>query len=187
MNPLLFKPNDTKQLQYNVRELFAQMTPGFRDHLMHSFLWSQDKLEQYLRRDIILSGDELKDAYSHLESLLSRIESFAAEKTDQDFPSYEKWVDEEYHKYKSSLAEDKEDIERLMDEGGVVSPGKTSPVDTMANDSLSHYNHLKSEFDKTQKRSHEASALMRSPQYINLQKQAEEMSVAIVSGIKMKS
>lgn len=187
MKPILFQPKDTKQLQYNVRELFAQMTPDFRDYLMHSFLWSQDKLETFLNSNVELSGDELQDAYSHLDSLLSRIESFAAEHSDKEFPSYEHWVDQEYEKYKSSLQEDKEDIERLMDEGGVVAPGKTSPVDTMANDSLSHYNHVKEEFDKKQKRGNEAVAMMRSPAYINLQKQAAEMSEAIISGIRMKS
>lgn len=186
MKPILFQPKDTKQLQYNVRELFAQMTPDFRDYLMHSFLWSQDKLEEYLSRNVELSGAELRDAYSHLDSLLSRIESFAVEHSAKEFPSYEQWVDEEYQKYKSSLQEDKEDIERLMDEGGVVAPGKTSPVDTMANDSLSHYNHVKEEFDKVQKRSNEAIAMMRSPQYIDLKKQADEMSAAIISGIKMQ-
>jgi len=187
MKPILFQPKDTKQLQYNVRELLAQLTPNFRDYLMHSFVWSEDKLEEFLTRNVELSGDELRDAYSHLDSLLSRIESFAAEHSAKEFPSYEHWVDQEYQKYKSSLQEDKEDIERLMDEGGVVAPGKTSPVDAMANDSLSHYNHVKEEFDKKQKRSKEAVVIMRSPAYINLQKQAAAMSEAIIGGIKMKS
>ena len=183
MNATAFSQEDTKKIQDNVRTLFDAMSPKFREHLMHSFMWTQDKLEAYLTHDGALQGDELKDAYSHLESLLARIESFAAEKSQKEFPSYDQWIDEEYQKYKSERKEDREDIERLMGEGGVVAPGKTSPVDTMANDTLSHYNHLKSEFDTVQHRSKEAIALMQSPPYQFLQAQVQVMSRVIMDGI----
>lgn len=184
MCPTLFNQEQTKKVRNNVRELFSNMTPEFREHLMHSFMWTQDKLEEYLRRDGSLQGDELKDAYSHLESLLARIESFASEKSKTEFPSYEQWVDDEYQKYKEEHWEDHEDIERLMDEGGVVAPGKTSPMETMANDSLSHYNFQKSEHDASEHRSKEAIALMQSPAYKSLLFQAGTMHDTIMDGIK---
>lgn len=180
MTTNLFEIQDTKAIQADVRALFQAMSPEFREHLMHSFLWSKDKFEDYLSREVKLEGETLKDAYSHLESLLARIESFADEQQKHDFPSYDKWVDEEYKKYKTSASEDHEDIERLMDEGGVVAPGKTSPVDTMENDSLAHYNHLKAEFEKTRTRCIEAIALMELPQYSNLEMQAKRMNKAII-------
>jgi hypothetical protein len=181
MTTNLFEIPDTKAIQADVRALFKAMSPEFREHLMHSFLWSKDKFEDYLSREVKLEGETLKDAFSHLESLLARIESFADEQQQKhDFPSYDKWVDEEYKKYKTSAFEDHEDIERLMDEGGVVAPGKTSPVDTMENDSLAHYNHLKAEFEKNRKRCMEAIALMELPSYINLEMQAKRMSKAII-------
>lgn len=186
MCPTMFEYKDTKQVETYVRELFRAMTPEFREHLMNSFLWTEDKLDKYLQREGSLRGDELKDAYSHLESLLARIESFSAEKPKKAFPSYDEWVDKEYRKYKTERSEDIEDIERLVDEGGVVSPGKTSPVDTMANDSLSHYNHLKSEYEIVVSRSNEASKLMLSPPYKELQVQAETMQRAIMAEIVSK-
>lgn len=183
MCPTLFSKEQNKLVQNHVRELFAAMTPEFRDHLMRSFMWTEDKLDEYLRREDTLQGDNLKDAYSHLESLLARIESYAAEKCGKEFPSYEVWVDEEYRKYKEEHWEDHEDIERLMGEGGVVAPGKTSPMDTMANDSLSHYNHLKSEHDACEHRSKEAIALMQLPAYKSLLTQAGTMHDMIMDGI----
>jgi hypothetical protein len=174
---------DTKKLQSDVRALMTAMSPRFREHLMHSFMWSEDKLEEYLSRETALEGDKLKDAYSHLESLLARIESFGADISKHPFPTYDKWIDEEYQKYKTERSEDREDIERLIGEGGVVSPGKTSPMDTMENDSLSHYNHLKSEFDEVQDRSREAIALMQLPQFISLRNRADEMCKLIMNGI----
>lgn len=186
MCPTLFEYKDTKQVETYVRELFKAMTPAFREHLMHSFMWTEDKLDKYLQRDGSLKGDELKDAYSHLESLLARIESFSADKPKKAFPTYDEWVDKEYRKYKAERSEDIEDIQRLMDEGGVVSPGKTSPVDTMANDSLAHYNHLKSEYETLVSRSKEAGKLMLSPPYKGLQVQAETMQRAIMAEIVSK-
>lgn len=175
---------ETKKLQSDVRALFGAMSPKFRDDLMHTFMWSEEKLQEYLNREVSLQGDNLKDAYSHLESLLARIESWAADKSQKEFPTYDHWIDDEYRKYKEERREDTEDIERLIGEGGVVSPGKTSPIDTMANDSLSHYNHLKAEFDEVQHRSNEAIALMQSPQFVSLRNQADEMCKLIVDDIK---
>lgn len=186
MCPTLFEYKDTKQVETYVRELFKAMTPAFREHLMHSFMWTEDKLDKYLQREGTLRGDELKDAYSHLESLLARIESFSTDKPKKKFPTYDEWVDKEYRKYKAERSEDIEDIQRLMDEGGVVAPGKTSPVDTMANDSLAHYNHLKSEYEILVSRSKEASKLMLSPSYKGLQAQAETMQRAIMAEIASK-
>jgi len=186
MCPTLFERKDTKLLQNNVRELFNSMSQEFREHLMRSFMWTEDKLEEYLNKNSALEGDQLREAYSHLESLLARIESFACEKSKESFPTYDEWVDEEYQKYKVEHREDVEDIERLMDEGGVVAPGKTSPVDTMDNDSLSYFNHLKTEFDIKQKRSIEADKLVRTSQYKNLQAQAAEMHAMILQRINHK-
>lgn len=183
MCPTLFDSNKTKQVQNNVRELFKDMTKEFRVHLMHTFMWSEDKLEEYLKKNTSLQGDELKEAYSHLESLLARIESFAAEKSAKEFPSYDEWVTQEFKKYKDEHWEDREDIERLMGEGGVVAPGPTSPMDSMANDSISHYEHQKEEFDKVQVRSKEAIGLMRSPPYQSLQQELQSMQEMIVDGI----
>ena len=186
MCPTLFESKDAKQVQNNVRALFKAMTPEFREHLMRSFMWDQDKLEEYLSRNQSLQGDELKDAFNHLESLLARIESFAAENPKKPFPSYEQWIKDEFYKYEEEHFEDHEDIERLMDEGGVVAPGKTSPAETMADDSLSYYNHLKSEHEKIQSRSSEAIALMQSPHYKELLSEADVMHNMIVDGIKNK-
>jgi hypothetical protein len=178
-----FTVDDTKKIQNNVRELLNAMPQEFREHLMHSFLWSEDKLNAYLNREMTLNGDQLKDAYSHVESFLARIESYAAEKSAKPFPEYDEWVEKEYKNYRASLTEDRDDIERLMDEGGVVAPGKTSPVDTMANDTLSHYNHLRSEHEKTQKRSQDALRLMQSPYYKSLKNQALEMCKVIMESM----
>ncbi|HTM63145.1 MAG TPA: hypothetical protein VL360_01435 [Gammaproteobacteria bacterium] len=186
MCPTLFESRETKVMQNNVRELFAAMTPEFREHLMRSFMWTEDKLEDYLGRDKSLGGDDLKDAYSHLESLLARIESFACEKSSESFPTYDEWVDEEYQKYKTEHREDVEEIHRLVGEGGVYSPGKTSPIDTMDNDSLSYFNQMKTEFDIKQKRSIEADELVRTPQYKNLQAQAAMMHEMILESVKHK-
>lgn len=186
MCPTLFESKDARQVQDNVRALFKAMTPDFREHLMHSFMWTQDKLEEYLSRNKSLQGDELKDAYSHLESLLARIESFASENSKAQFPSYNQWVKDEFEKYETEHSEDYEDIERLMDEGGVVAPGKTSPAETMANDSLSHYNHLQSEFEKTQSRSKEAMKLMQLPLYKYLLAETNRIHNMIMDGIKNK-
>ncbi len=150
---------------------------------MQSFLWTQENLEHYLSREMLLEGNVLKDAYSHLESLLARIEGFAAEKPTREFPGYDEWVNEEYHAYKQSLREDKEDIERLMDEGGVVSPGKTSPVDIMEDDSLAHYNHLKTEHEKAVHRSKEATVIMASAPFHNLQRYSTRMYHVIMEGM----
>jgi hypothetical protein len=179
---LSFNQDETKKIQDEVRNLFLAMPDDLREHVLKSFLWTQDVLENYLSRDIALEGNELKEAYSHLESLLARIEGLANEKPAKPFPGYEQWVTEEYKQYKTSLHEDKEDIERLMDEGGIVAPGETSPVDVMADDSLSHYNHLKSEHEKAEKRSQGAIALMRTVPFKNLQKYATKMCKAIVNG-----
>lgn len=184
MCPTLFTKEQTKKMSNNVRELFAAMTPQFREKLMTTFAWTEDKLEEYLRRDVSLQGDELKNAYSHLESLLARIEGFAAAKSKNEFPGYEAWIDEEYRKYKEEHWEDHEEIERLMDEGGVVAPGKTSPAETMANDSLQHYNHVKDEYEAGQKLSNEAIKLMQLPSYKNLLTQADTMHETIRQGIK---
>ncbi len=180
---LIFTVDDTKKIQNDVRELLHVMPAEFREHLMHSFLWSQEKLEAYLSREMVLDGDNLKDAYSHLESLIARIESYAADASPKSFPSYEEWVEDEYKKYRAALTEDKEDIERLMSEGGVVAPGQTSPVDTMEDDTLAHYNHLRHSFDKQQKLANEAIALMQSPQYKDLKKHALEMCKVIMVSI----
>jgi len=178
-----FTVDDTKKVQNNVRELLDAMPAEFREHLMHSFLWSKEKLDAYLSREMELDDDQLKDAYSHVESFLARIESYAAEKAPKPFPAYDEWVENEYKNYRASLTEDRDDIERLMDEGGVVAPGKTSPVDTMENDSLSHYNHLKSEHEKTQKRSEEALALMQLSYFKSLKNQALEMCKVIMESM----
>lgn len=182
-SPSQFAQSDTHKIQNEVRLLFAAMSNDFREHLMKSFLWTQENLENYLSREMMLEGNMLKDAYSHLESLLARIEGYASEKPEKPFPSYEDWVNQEYRSYKASLREDKEDIERLMDEGGVVSPGKTSPVDTMEDDTLAHYNHLKSEHKLAEIRSHEASKLMHSAPYQHLQKYAGKMCKVIMDSI----
>lgn|SRR3990167_7542215 len=184
MCPTLFQRDDTKKIQNNVRTLFDAMTPEFRQHLMRSFMWTEQNLEKNLSRDTSLEGDELINAFSYLESLLARIEGYAAEKSTKAFPSYDDWVKYEFQKYESEHAEDDEDIERLMGEGGVVAPGKTSPAETMENDSLSHYNHLKSEHDKIKARSDEAEKLMKSPQYAELLKQVDEMNRMIANGMK---
>tara|TARA_R110000868_G_scaffold33489_6_gene121503 strand:- start:872 stop:1435 length:564 start_codon:yes stop_codon:yes gene_type:complete len=180
-SPRKFNADDTKEIQGEVRALFAEMSHEFRETLMHSFLWTAETLDQYLSRDLQLEGDMLKDAYSHLESVLARIEGYACEKSTKDFPTYEQWVASEYEAYKSSLSEGKEDIERLIGEGGVVAPGKTSPVDTMEDDTLAHYNFLHAEFKKTEKRSIEATALLTSPHFLALQKQAMKMCKAILA------
>ena len=181
--PTQFSQEDTHNIQNEVRQLFQSMTDEFREHLMQSFLWTQENLEHYLSREMMLEGNVLKDAYSHLESLLARIEGFAAEKPSREFPVYDQWVNEEYHQYKQSLREDKEDIERLVDEGGVVSPGKVSPVDTMEDDSLAHYNHLKTEHEKAERRSKEAVKLMASAPYRNLKRYETHMYQVIMEGI----
>lgn len=178
-----FGHDDTEKIRQEVRQLFDAMSNDFRLHLMHSFMWTQEILEQYLGRDIVLSGNELKDAYSHLESLLARIEGYANEKPERAFPSYEQWVATEYKSYKASLREDKQEIERLIGEGGVVNAGVTSPVDVMANDSLAYYNHLKAEHDSAEIRSREAIALMKSSPYLNLQKYASKMCKAIINSV----
>ena len=184
MCPTLFQREDTRKVQDNVRTLFDAMTPDFRQHLMRSFMWTEQNLEKNLSRDTSLEGDDLKNAYSYLESLLARIEGCAAEKSTGEFPSYNQWVKSEFEKYESEHEEDHEDIERLMDEGGVVAPGKTSPAVTMENDSLSHYNHLKNEYDKKEVRSTEAMKLMKSPQYAELLKKADEMNRMIAKDCK---
>jgi hypothetical protein len=182
--PFTLNQDDTKSIQNDVRELLQAMPDDFREHLMHSFLWKQDTLEAYLNRDATLEGDRLKDAYSHLESLLARIESFACDDQTQPFPSYDEWVTTEYLEYKAARREDKEDIERLIDEGGVTVPAeKPAPVDTMANDSLAFYNHLKEEAEKKAQRGREATTLMQSPQYQNLQRQADKMCKVIMHSI----
>jgi len=182
-SPMHFAQDDTHKIQQEVRLLFQSMSNDFRDHLMKSFLWTQDNLENYLSREMLLEGNPLKDAYSHLESLLARIEGYASEKPSTPFPGYEEWVNHEYRTYKTSLREDKEDIERLMDEGGVVSPGKTSPVDTMEDDTLAHYNQRKSEHEQCEIRSLEANKLMHSAHYKQLQKYASKMCKAIMDSI----
>lgn len=178
-----FSQDETQKMQQEVRGLFQAMPDDLREHLMKSFLWTPDLLEQYLSREVVLAGNELKDAYSHLESLLARIEGYANEKPKNPFPSYDHWVTNEYKSYKASLREDTEEIERLIGEGGVFNPGKTSPVDVMANDSLTHYNHLKAEHDAIEKLSHEAMALMRTAPYRNLQKYATKMCKAIINSV----
>lgn len=178
-----FSQDETQKIQQQVRELFQAMPEDLRVHLMKSFLWTPDVLEQYLNRDVILAGNELKDAYSHLESLLARIEGYANEKPKEPFPAYDRWVTDEFKSYKASLREDTEEIERLIGEGGVVNPGETSPVDVMANDTLAHYNHLKAEHDAMEKLSYEAIALMRTAPYINLQKYATKMCKAIMNSV----
>lgn len=178
-----FSQDETQKMQQEVRGLFQAMSDDLRAHLMKSFLWTPDVLEQYLSRDVILTGNELKDAYSHLESLLARIEGYANEKPQFPFPTYEHWVEDEYKSYKKSLREDTEEIERLIGEGGVFNPGKTSPVDTMENDSLAHYNQLKAEHDATEKLSIEATALMITTPYRNLQKYAAKMCKAIMNSV----
>ena len=184
MSTSIFEPKETKVIQQNVLDLLASMSQPFREHLMHSFMWTEEKLNDYLQKDLTLSGPELKDAYSHLDSLLSRIESFAVDKSTKSFPTYDHWVDTEYRQYKASLTEDREDIARLVDEGGVVNPGPTSPVDTMANDSLAHYNQVKSDFELVQHRSDEAIALMQLPSFKVLKRLAEKMNQMIRDDIK---
>lgn len=178
-----FSQDETQKIQHEVRALFEAMPDDLRAHLMKSFMWTQENLEQYLSRDVMLAGNELKDAYSHLESLLARIEGYANEKPKNAFPAYDQWVTDEYKSYKASLREDTEEIERLIGEGGVVNPGETSPVDVMANDTLAHYNHLKSEHEAIEKLSHEAMALMRTTPYRNLQKYAAKMCKAIMNSV----
>lgn len=181
-----FSAADTKKIQGEVRSLFDSMSDGFREHLMHSLFLSQDKLKEYLVRDIELEGDVLKDAFSHLESLLSRIEAYAEEKQSAPFMTYDEWVDKEYEAYKEALKNDVEDIERLVGEGGVVNPGKTGPVDVMANDSVSHYNHLKKEYEAVQARSDEAIRLIHSAEYKLLKAEADKMEQVILNGISQR-
>jgi hypothetical protein len=181
--PAQFNQEDTHKIQFEVRLLFASMSDEFREHLMQSFMWTQENLEHYLSREMLLEGNTLKDAYSHLESLLARIEGFAVEKPSREFPGYDEWINEEYHAYKQSLREDKEDIERLVDEGGVVSPGKISPVDVMEDDSLAHYNHLKIEHEKAERRSKDAAAIMASAPYRNLQDYSKRMYHMILESV----
>lgn len=165
-------------LKNEVRALFAEMSPSFKDHLMNSFLWTEAKLNAYLNRKVVLEGDELRDAYSHLESLLARIEGYAAEKTSGKFPSYEEWVKKEFHRYKVDLHEDHEDIERLMGEGGVYAPGKVSP-ETMESDTLAHYHQQEKEFKLKQDFSKEAQSLMKTETFKKLKTRATEMNSVI--------
>jgi hypothetical protein len=183
MEKVILEASETKKMQRDVLALFAAMDHDFRQHLMDSFMWSEETLSDYLQHERSLSGDILQDAYSHLESLLARIESYAGEKADKPFLNYDEWIDKEYEQYKASLSEDREDISRLMDEGGVVAPGPTSPVDTMADDTLPHYNHLKSEFEKVQLRSNAAIALMQSPHFKSLRIQADQINGMIQHAI----
>lgn len=169
----------TRKIQDQVRTLFDAMSSDFREHLMHSLFLSQDKLREYLDKNVELQGDVLKDAYSHLESLLSRIESYAEEKQAEPFMTYDEWVDKEYESYKEALQKDHEAIERLMGEGGVDTPKDPGPIDVMANDSVSHYNHLKKEYEATQARSDEAIKLMHSDEYKALNSEADRMGKMI--------
>lgn len=180
---ITFSKDDTRKMQMEVRTLFDAMSGDFKHHLMKSFMWSQENLESYLSRDVLLKGNILKDAYSHLESLLERIESYASD-SNKPFPSYEEWVNKEYQNYKASLREDKEDIERLIGEGGVVSPGKTSPVDTMEDDTLAHYNQLKIDHEHHEARGKEAVKLMQMPAYRHLKDYLDQMSDIIMNDIK---
>lgn len=169
----------TKKIQDQVRTLFDSMSGDFREHLMHSLFLSQGKLKEYLDKNVQLEGDTLKEAFSHLESLLSRIEAYAEEKQADTFMTYDEWVDKEYEAYKEALKKDDEDIGRLMGEGGVDTPKDPEPVDVMANDSVSHYNHLKKQYEATQARSDEAIKLMHSDEYKKLKSEADKMEKMI--------
>ena len=182
-----FDKDGVRKIQDHVRSLFDAMSDKFREHLMHSLFLSHDKLEDYLEKNIELKGDALKDALSHLESLLSRIEACAEEKQRGPFMSYDEWVDKEYEAYKKALKNDIEAIQRLVGEGGAVDPDKTSPVDVMANDSVSHYNHLKTEYDAVQARSDEAIRLIHSEDYKKLKSETGRMQEAVEQDISRHS
>lgn len=169
-------------IQDEVRHLFQEMSPAFKAHLMHSFLWTEEQLQAYLSTSRESTHDALKDAYSHLESLLARIESYAAEELNRQFPSYEQWVETEYHAYRATLRDDSEDISRLMDEGGVYAPGRTTP-DTMESDSMAHYRHSKKIFEDQQKLKNEALQIMKTELYQHLKIEADEMNAEILKSI----
>lgn len=183
MKQAILDASETKIMQLEVLALFAAMDSDFRQQLMESFMWTEETLGDYLHQEKSLSGDALKEAYSHLESLLARIESYAAYKADPFFPTYDEWVDQEYQQYKASLAEDREDISRLVDEGGLVEPCPASPVDTMADDTLAHYNQLKLEFEKAKAQRMAALMLMQSSHFKNLRRKADEINGMIQHAI----
>lgn len=183
---LLFNPKNAKAVQNDLRTLFELMSSEFRDDLMHTFSWSEDVMEKYLNREATLKGDVLKDVYSHLQSLLSRIKSFASDKSKTEFPVYENWVEGENLKCVSNFNQDKGDLSRLLNEGVGVFAGNNAVSPDITDDQHIRYDHLKTEFDKIQKRSNEAIALMDKPEYKNLQIQSDEMYRLISSGIGNK-
>ena len=184
MCPKLFNNEEARTVQSQVRELFNAMSPEFREHLIHSFVWSPEKLNHYLNRDIELKGIELENAYNHLSSLLARIEGFSNEEYNPSFPAYEQWLTQESRVHKVMVKEDKKDIARLVGEGGDSFPkGKTSKADLSSKVEDAHYEHLRSENEKIKKRSSEAKRLMKTPQFKKLSETADAMEKVIEAEI----
>lgn len=180
----LFNNEEARTVQSEVCELFNAMTPEFREQLIHSFLWSPERLNNYLNREIELKGVELENAYNHLSSLLARIKGFSLEEYLENFPAYAQWLKQESREHKVALKEDREDIARLVDEGGDSFPkGKTSQADLSSKVEDAHYEHLKSENEKIKMRSSEAKQLMKTTQFKKLSETADAMEKAIEAAV----